>query len=267
MFVMYIFCSPYEWKVMCLANACPNLMGCYCGMCTMSVGGCLREVGTHVEIDMQLMDGTLYSFMKNNDMEPIKYMCLMQIAMGLHALHSYGIIHRDLKPNNILHHEVDGNLVFKICDYGLAVPVLVNDCSNTHTSDMMHLFYRAPEVFGSKHYGQVVDVWSFGCVAYEVFKGGEVLFDVKVPVKFTQNVVENAQCILACMHLVARDEIVVPFTSVILKSPGVLRTVRRKSKEVLGWSVTRKCLVTDPLHRSTIGPILNMLIEKTNKVL
>ena len=46
--------------------------------------------------------------------------CPLQVCSGMSLLHSYGIVHRDLKPANVL---LDGNLVAKVADFGLAAHV------------------------------------------------------------------------------------------------------------------------------------------------
>ncbi|KAJ1472697.1 kinase-like domain-containing protein [Baffinella frigidus] len=45
--------------------------------------------------------------------------CLLQVGLGLDAIHERGVIHRDIKAANIL---VDGEGDFKIGDLGIAVP-------------------------------------------------------------------------------------------------------------------------------------------------
>lgn len=77
-------------------------------------------------------------------------------------------MHRDLKPNNILIGEDFRSI--KLADFGLArsfgLPL------KTYTSDVATLFYRAPEIIlGSKVYGTAIDIWSVGCIFFELAHG------------------------------------------------------------------------------------------------
>lgn len=96
---------------------------------------------------------------------------MVNMLLGLEYMHSQRIIHRDLKPSNVLifGEEKDalgvGN-VAKICDFGLAKPYTYqgNQTPKTVTS-----WYRAPEIaLGYPHYDYKVDIWSLGCVFYEM---------------------------------------------------------------------------------------------------
>ena len=74
-------------------------------------------------------------------------------------------MHRDLKPSNLL---IDSNEEFvKIADFGLArsfgLPL------KTYTHEVVTLWYRAPEILlGSKVYSTSVDIWSLGCIFFEL---------------------------------------------------------------------------------------------------
>ncbi|XVF38298.1 hypothetical protein REPUB_Repub20aG0088700 [Reevesia pubescens] len=106
------------------------------------------------------------------------------IASALAELHSKHIIHRDIKSENILidldAKRVDGSPVVKLCDFDRAVPLR----SFVHTCCIAHLGipppdvcvgtprWMAPEVLRAMHkhnqYGLEVDIWSFGCLLYEL---------------------------------------------------------------------------------------------------
>ena len=78
--------------------------------------------------------------------------------------HSNFILHRDIKPNNLLI-AADGEI--KLGDFGLARSFA--DPYRVMTSNMITRWYRPPELlFGAKHYGGAVDVWSVGCVFAEL---------------------------------------------------------------------------------------------------
>lgn len=90
---------------------------------------------------------------------------LYQTAKALKYLHSGRLIHRDLKPSNIL---VNSNCAIKLCDFGL-----VRSLNSSHlpvlTEGVATRWYRSPEVLlGSKNYSTPADVWSFGCIIYEI---------------------------------------------------------------------------------------------------
>lgn len=96
---------------------------------------------------------------------------MVNILLGLEYMHSQKIIHRDLKPSNILIYGEDkdalgiGN-VAKICDFGLSKPYTYqgNQTPSTVTS-----WYRAPEIaLGYPNYDYKSDVWSTGCILYEM---------------------------------------------------------------------------------------------------
>ena len=84
---------------------------------------------------------------------------------GLLHCHQRRIMHRDLKPSNILIGD-DENTI-KIADFGLARTFGLPLKSYTH--EVVTLWYRAPEILlGSKVYSTAVDIWSLGCIFYEL---------------------------------------------------------------------------------------------------
>lgn len=89
---------------------------------------------------------------------------MVDILLGTEHMHNMGIIHRDLKPTNVLIFEAEKTA--RICDLGLAKPYTHQGLQtpNTVTS-----WYRAPEIaLGYPNYDFKVDVWSLGCVLYEM---------------------------------------------------------------------------------------------------
>lgn len=92
---------------------------------------------------------------------------ILQLLLGLRAIHSAGVIHRDLKPKNLL---VRANCDLKICDFGLA---RVDDEANNELFHMSSYvatrWYRAPEIIlYNQPYSKAVDMWSVGCILAEL---------------------------------------------------------------------------------------------------
>ena len=88
---------------------------------------------------------------------------LSDICKGVQAYHYKNIVHKNLKPSNILC--VTGHM--KICDMGIA------DISTEHTKKEISthksiMEYTAPEVLMGKKFRFKADIWSLGCILYEL---------------------------------------------------------------------------------------------------
>ena len=86
---------------------------------------------------------------------------LIQIFKGLKYLHNNKIMHRDLKCANIF---LTKNGTIKLGDMNVSKIVKMGMC-NTQTGTP---YYASPEVWADKPYDYKSDVWSVGCILYEL---------------------------------------------------------------------------------------------------
>ncbi|MGW3109669.1 serine/threonine-protein kinase [Streptomyces sp. NPDC001100] len=90
-------------------------------------------------------------------------------AAGMAAAHEQGIVHRDIKPGNLLL-DADGSV--KIADFGIAQ--FMNDPGGALTATGQIVgtsLYIAPERALGKPAGPPSDVYSLGCVLYQLLTG------------------------------------------------------------------------------------------------
>ncbi|XP_005184555.1 serine/threonine-protein kinase nekl-2 [Musca domestica] len=95
--------------------------------------------------------------------EIMRYFC--DALMGLEYLHVRHVIHRDLKPANLL---VDANHNLKIADFGIS---LVHASKVHNPAALGTPYYTPPEVLRGERFDYKSDIWSLGCILYEMCMG------------------------------------------------------------------------------------------------
>uniref|UniRef100_A0A3B4Y4J8 non-specific serine/threonine protein kinase n=1 Tax=Seriola lalandi dorsalis TaxID=1841481 RepID=A0A3B4Y4J8_SERLL len=90
----------------------------------------------------------------------------MFLVSALYYLHSHRILHRDMKPQNIL---LGKSGVVKLCDFGFARAMSVSTLVLTSIKGTP--LYMSPELVEEKPYDHTADLWSLGCILYELHTG------------------------------------------------------------------------------------------------
>jgi non-specific serine/threonine protein kinase len=144
----------------------------------------IDEIDSEHFIATEFVDGyTLRDRIRMGPLEPREALDIgIQIASALCATHSVGIIHRDIKPDNIMLRH-DG--IVKVLDFGLA-KLTPERQTSTETDSMaptQHFFktevgvvmgtaqYMSPEQARGLEVDARTDIWSLGCVLYEMVAG------------------------------------------------------------------------------------------------
>jgi serine/threonine-protein kinase len=92
-----------------------------------------------------------------------------QVAAGLSAAHRHGVIHRDIKPANIM---LTTDRTAKITDFGIARFADEADRTLTATGKIVGTAdYLAPERALGRSAHPAADIYSLGCVLYQLLTG------------------------------------------------------------------------------------------------
>ncbi|KAL7795074.1 hypothetical protein V8C37DRAFT_415013 [Trichoderma ceciliae] len=132
------------------------------------------ELGSHGSLDDMIK--TSYSKPSILQMRHIT----IDIAVGLHAMHSVGLLHGDLKPDNIIiasHQDPTRNIIAKIADFGGCARE-VGD--KRHGDKPIHFtpLWAAPEVINqdSDADWKKADIYSYGLVVGSLWASREIEF-------------------------------------------------------------------------------------------
>uniref|UniRef100_A0A1I7U4B4 non-specific serine/threonine protein kinase n=1 Tax=Caenorhabditis tropicalis TaxID=1561998 RepID=A0A1I7U4B4_9PELO len=88
-----------------------------------------------------------------------------QILIALDHMHSKHIVHRDLKPANILMNR--RKTILKLSDFGISKELGTKSAASTVIGTPNYL---SPEICESRPYNQKSDMWSLGCVLFELLQ-------------------------------------------------------------------------------------------------
>ncbi|CAG0913099.1 unnamed protein product [Notodromas monacha] len=139
----------------------------------------------HMCICFEMLGLSVFDFLKENNYHPyplyqVRHMAY-QLCEAVNFLHERKLTHTDLKPENILFLNSDYDIVrsgrkreskvvkqswIKLIDFGSAT---FDD--EYHSTIVSTRHYRAPEVILEVGWSHPCDIWSIGCIIFELYTG------------------------------------------------------------------------------------------------
>ena len=133
------------------------------------------EIDDRLFIDMRLVEGEdLAAYLAaHGPCSPDRAVAIItQVAAALDAAHAAGLLHRDIKPGNILITGEPGHEFVYVADFGIARSTTSDADERTATGATVgSLGYIAPERFAQSEEDRRVDVYSLGCLLFELLTG------------------------------------------------------------------------------------------------
>ncbi|XP_017390651.1 serine/threonine-protein kinase 36 isoform X2 [Cebus imitator] len=126
------------------------------------------ETDKEVVVVTDYAEGELFQILEDDGKLPEDQVQVIaaQLVSALYYLHSHRILHRDMKPQNIL---LDKGGGIKLCDFGFARAMSTN--TMVLTSIKGTPLYMSPELVEERPYDHTADLWSVGCILYELAVG------------------------------------------------------------------------------------------------
>lgn len=115
-----------------------------------------------------------------------------QVADGLAAAHKLGIVHRDLKPDNIIvARSKEGDDLAKVVDFGIAKATRGESQTVTRTGFVVGTYhYMSPEQMIGEAVDGRSDLYSLGCILYEMLVGRRLFEGSTGEAVFTQRLTQ-----------------------------------------------------------------------------
>ena len=194
---------------------------------------------TDLYLVFDYMEADLFNVIRANILQDIhKKFIIYQILKALKFIHSADIIHRDLKPSA------------RTLDHNPRLGGLVTEYVATR-------WYRAPEMILSGHkYGKPIDLWSVGCILYELIVGTPLL-----PGKSTKDMIkmmfsvtgfpdrkEYNEVKMLCKIQIDYDDLL---QEKIKKKKNLVQTVSKHTQDEVAIDLLLKLLQFNPKKRLT----------------
>ena len=90
---------------------------------------------------------------------------ILQICGALITIHENDLIHRDLEPDNIFINQKN------------KIKILLKTNYNKDLKEISNCHYLAPEIYLNQKYNKKIDIYSLGCIIYELLTLNEYYID------------------------------------------------------------------------------------------
>ena len=203
-----------------------------------------------------------------------------QLAEGLGYTHHKGVLHRDIKPANLLltmcpSHIAGLPVLLQVADFGISrkrcekrlTIIDKTTCDERHrplmaaetmTAHVVTSWYRPPELLlldegvfrdGDVRYGCSLDVWSYGCVVYELLSG-----TVLCRASLIREMVARILAVLGPPPAeIWRDENFVQWEG---RMPEPSVSLRPLAQNDIAWDVVRATLRWVPAERASLSALV-----------
>ncbi|XP_030602457.1 serine/threonine-protein kinase 36 [Archocentrus centrarchus] len=175
------------------------------------------ETENEVVVVTEYAEGQLFQILQDDGNLPESQVreIACQLVSALYYLHSHRILHRDMKPQNIL---LGKTGVVKLCDFGFARAMSVYTLVLTSIKGTP--LYMSPELVEEKPYDHTADLWSLGCILYELHTGA--------PPFYTNS-------IFHLMQLIVRDQVKWPDTMTSICTSFLKGLLTKDPQKRLSW--------------------------------
>jgi len=198
---------------------------------------------TYIFMDLALYDLAARIRMGQIPPNDVHNICVAT-ALGLDFMHTSGFIHCDIKPDNVLIY-ADGTV--RLSDFSLSVI----DFGVSLIGRRCAIGYCAPEILRGEEWNRSIDIWSLGCLYYEVATSTPLISGISE----AKIIASIARWRKSC-----GEDIVIP-----LGCYSRIRTCWHGVDVDLKWLILRMCSYR-PAHRLTTNDILHSKYINANHV-